>query len=378
MIHVALRMLTGDRLKYVGLVAGVAFAALLITQQASIFAGFARRTTAPLRDFAAGNPDVHLWVVDGQTEMLDDIKNMSATALDRVRSTPGVAWAVPMGKTYLQAKLPGGRVQTIRLIGLDDASLVGGPPVVTRGSLADLRRARAVMLPESQIGGGALDLQVGERFSVNDNEVEVVGAFDQTAEFFWEPVAYTTYNRLLQVAPPERKRLTYVLVSVRDGEDVQAVAERIEARTGHRAMTTDALAAMTRSYVLEKTGILINFGITIGLGVVIGLLVAGQTFYTFVLDNLRHFAALKAMGAGPWVLLKMLLAQVTLVGLVGFGCGLLWACVTGYLFGFIDLAFEMLWFIPPLGAAATLGCCVVAGCLGLIRVLRLEPAVVFK
>jgi hypothetical protein len=42
MWRVALKMLTGDRLKYFGLIAGIAFAALLIAQQASILAGFIR------------------------------------------------------------------------------------------------------------------------------------------------------------------------------------------------------------------------------------------------------------------------------------------------------------------------------------------------
>ena len=38
MIRIALRMLTGDTAKYVGLVGGVAFAVMLMAQQASIFA----------------------------------------------------------------------------------------------------------------------------------------------------------------------------------------------------------------------------------------------------------------------------------------------------------------------------------------------------
>ena len=39
MSWIALKMLTGDRVKYAGIVAGVTFAALLIAQQASIGCG---------------------------------------------------------------------------------------------------------------------------------------------------------------------------------------------------------------------------------------------------------------------------------------------------------------------------------------------------
>ena len=49
MNFVALKMLVGDRLKYLALIAGVSFAALLITQQASIFAGYTLRTGSWIR-----------------------------------------------------------------------------------------------------------------------------------------------------------------------------------------------------------------------------------------------------------------------------------------------------------------------------------------
>src|SRR3712207_9509240 len=98
---------------------------------------------------------------------------------------------------------------------------------------------------------------------------------------------------------------------------------------------------MTADYILKKTGILINFGMTIGLGFFIGILVAGQTFYTFVLDNLRHFGALKAMGATNRTVLRMLCIQVVLVGLIGYGLGLGGASVPGLLFARGGLAFQM-------------------------------------
>ena len=52
MTWIALKMLTGDRAKYLGIMAGVTFAALLIAQQASIFCGLLLRTTVQLQDIA--------------------------------------------------------------------------------------------------------------------------------------------------------------------------------------------------------------------------------------------------------------------------------------------------------------------------------------
>ena len=381
---IALKMLTGDKLKYLALVAGVAFAALLITQQASIFTGYTLRTGAWIRDTSGTD----LWVMDPQVEFSDDIKPMNEMALQRVRGVAGVAWAVPMYKGYLQARLPDGTKLQTRVIGLDDATLAGGPPAVLGGgSLADLRADKAVIVnaadaaaggPLSLTKNGGRALVVGDRIDLNDHEAVIVGTYRKSDEFFWEPVIYTTYSRALAMAPRTRKQLQFVLAKVAAGEGPAEVAERIKADTGLEAHTNADFEWMTASYVLTKTGILINFGITIALGFVIGLLVAGQTFYTYVLDNLRYFAALKAMGTANATLLRMLCVQVLTVGGIGYGLGVGLAALTGLAFAKGGLAFEMPWPIPVIGGVAVIGCCLFAGLLSVVKVLRLEPGVVFK
>ncbi len=381
MNFVALKMLVGDRLKYVALVAGVAFAALLITQQASIFTGYALSTGAWIRDTSSAD----LWVMDEQVEFTEDFKPLSEMALQRVRGVAGVAWAVPLYKNYLRTRLPDGTLVQTRVVGLDDATLVGGPPTMVEGSMIDLRKDRAVFINADQAASSlrlkrsdGRPLAVGDRISINDHEAIVAGTYRATKEFFWEPVLYTTYSRALSWAPAERKVLTFVLVKAAAGQDVAEVAKRIERETGFQAHTNDEFERQTMADILDKTGILINFGITIALGFVIGLLVAGQTFYTFILDNLKHFGALKAMGASNWTVLRMLCVQVVVVGSIGYGLGLGGASLTGILFARGGLAFQMPWTIPVVGGLAVMICCLAAGGLGMIRVLRLEPSVVFK
>jgi len=380
---VAIKMLVGDRLKYLALVAGVAFAALLITQQASIFTGFSLQIGQWVRDTSNGSFD--LWVMDDQVEFDNDFKPMSDTALQRVRGVRGVEWAVPMYKAYLRVRLPDGTLVQSRVIGLDDATLTGGPPQVTQGKLADLRQDRAVLVNEEQARstlrlrrGEDRALRVGDRISVNDHDAIVAGFYRANREFFWDPVLYTTYSRALSWAPKERKLLSYVLVKVAGGEPVTDVAARINAMSGLKAMANDAFDRTSTSELLSRTGSLVNFGITIVLGFVIGLLVAGQTFYTFVLDNLKLFGALKAMGASTRTVMRMMAIQVVTVGSIGYGLGLGAASVTGLFFSKAGLAFNMSWQIPLAGGVAVLFCCLVAGLLGMVRVVRLEPAVVFK
>ena len=50
MHFVALKMLIGDRSKYLGIIMGLTFASLLITQQAAIFVGLMTRTYGFITD----------------------------------------------------------------------------------------------------------------------------------------------------------------------------------------------------------------------------------------------------------------------------------------------------------------------------------------
>lgn len=383
MNFVALKMLVGDKLKYVAIIAGVAFAALLITQQASIFAGFSLQIGQWIRDTSNGSFD--LWVMDDQVEFDNDFKPMADTALQRVRGVEGVEWAVPMYKNYLRVRLPDGTLVLSRIIGIDDATLTGGPPEVTHGTLADLRQDRAVLVDEEQARTTLKlkrtenrPLRIGDRISVNDHDAIVAGFYRANKEFFWDPVLYTTYTRALSWAPRERKLLSYVLVKVAKEHSVDEVAGRINRLSGLKALSNKEFDGSSTEELMTRTGIKVNFGITILLGFIIGLLVAGQTFYTFVLDNLKLFGALKAMGTTTLTVMRMMCIQVVTVGTIGYGLGLGGAAIAGIFFGKLGLAFNMSWHIPVIGGLAVVACCLVAGVLGMVRVIRLEPAVVFK
>src|SRR4051794_27158847 len=116
MSWIAWKMLTGDRAKYAGIVAGVTFAALLIAQQASIGWGLFLRTTAQVQDIA----DVDIWVLDPNVEFIDELKPLTEDDLYRVQGVPGVAWAVRFYKGQGRIKLGAGM--------RGEAGRGGGPP----------------------------------------------------------------------------------------------------------------------------------------------------------------------------------------------------------------------------------------------------------
>ena len=129
MAWVALRMLTGDRSKYLGLIFGVTFATLLMAQQVSIFMGVLTRTGNQIREVR----DADIWVMDNRVRYLDEAPGLRDADLVRVRGVPGVAWAVRWHRGLGRAQLEDGRFQQVILLGLDDDSLAGAPRTLLRG-----------------------------------------------------------------------------------------------------------------------------------------------------------------------------------------------------------------------------------------------------
>jgi putative ABC transport system permease protein len=383
MKYIAIKMLIGDRAKYIGILVGLTFASLLITQQSAIFVGIMSRTYGFLRD--TGLPDI--WVMDEKVQFIDDIKPMQDTDLYRVRSVEGIMWAVPLYKGLIRARMDTGNFQTCNVIGIDDSTLIGGPPKMLEGTIADLRIADAVII--NAVGakdklakvlpdGTKVPMKVGDRMELNDHRAVVVGICDVTRTFQSQPVVYMTYTRATTFAPQERKLLSFILVKAKEGEDLQILCNRIMEKTGLAARTTQQFKEITMDYFMKFTGIPINFGMSVILGFIVGTAIAGQTFYSFTLDNLRFFGTFKAMGATNKMLLSMIILQALTVGSIGYGLGVGIASLFGFLTKKTELSFLMPWQLMVFSAAAIILICGGSALVSIHKVIKLEPAIVFK
>ncbi len=385
MFLLALKMLVGDTGKYLGMIFGVSFAALLMTQQGSIFWGLMSRTYGFIGD--ASSHDI--WVMDDKVQHVDDRKPLRSVDVLRVRGVEGVEWAVPMFKSVVQARVTGQTFQSANLVGLDDATMIGGPPQMLEGTLEDLRRTDAVivdmngakgLLAKTEPDGSKTPLKVGDTLELNDRRAVVVGTCLVTRTFQSQPVIFTTIGRAVQYAPRERNTLSFVLVKAKPGEPLDKLCRRINATTGLAAYTRPEFETKTLFFWMKNTGIPINFGISVLLGFIVGAAICGQTFYQFTADNLKHFGALKAMGATNYKLLGMILLQALVVGLKGYGLGVGLAALFGWRMGNgkAELAFTMTPQLLVLTAIAVTIIMLISATLSLTKVLRLEPAIVFK
>lgn len=378
MHYIALKMLTGDRAKYLGLIFAIAFSTFLLENQASIFAGIILRTASQIVDVV----EADLWVMDPKTRYVEEVEPLRQIDLQRVRGVPGVAWATPLFRGLARAKTPAGEFRVGILLGVDDATLVGVPRKLLQGRLEDLWRPDALVIDRA----GFLELfpgeplQLGKTVEMNDRRLEIVAIVEASAPFQTFPVFITRYSEALQLVGAERNQLSFVLAKVAGGARPGAIAERIQSNLGLAAQTTRGFAWQTMNYYLKNTGIPVNFGITIAIAVIVGAVVAGQTFYLFTLENLKQFGALKAIGVSDRRLVGMILLQAFTVAAIGYALG------SGLAAGFFLITLQGLptrgiilqWqFVAGTGAVIFF-VIVLASLLSIRRVLVLEPAAVFR
>ncbi|MBP3955886.1 FtsX-like permease family protein [Gemmata sp. G18] len=382
---VALKMLTGDKAKYLGIVFGVSFAALLMAQQSAIFCGLMRNTTSQIRDIQGAD----LWVMDRNVQFVDDTKPLSENALYRVRGVEGVRWAVRLYKGMGRARLDDGNFQQVIILGVDDATLVGAPALeqgkLLHGKLEDLRRPDAVIMDEFgwRYLYGKEPFRPGKTIEMNDKRAVIVGLAKCNPTFQTFPILYCTYTQAVKYVPQERKTLTFILAKAEDGITPETLCSRIEEQTGDlRALTDEQFFWTTIGYYLKRTGIPINFGITVALGFFVGCAIAGQTFYLFTVENLKQFGSLKAMGVSNLRLVQMIMLQAIVVGTIGYGLGVGGAALFGYVFERVVTnappAFHFPWQVLAITAGAVAVIITISAAVSLRRVLVLEPAVVFR
>src|SRR5262249_2204866 len=199
---IALRMLTGDRSKFLGIIFGVTFSTLLMSQQVSLFIGIMRRTASQILDVR----DADVWVMDNKVRYIDEVPGLPEGDLHRVRGVPGVEWAVRLYKGQLRARLPDGNFRTVIVFGLDDATLVGAPQEILAGNLADLRHPDAVIIDKAgyEYMWPGQPYEIGRTLEMNDHRAVVVGVCEASPPFVTLPVIYTRYSQVARFAPRER------------------------------------------------------------------------------------------------------------------------------------------------------------------------------
>ena len=172
--------------------------------------------------------------------------------------------------------------------------------------------------------------------------------------------------------------VTYVLVKVEPGVSAELVKQRINAIPHLSAYTTNEMSKRTRTYWSTRTGVGAGFFTTAVLGIIVGFVVVGQILYSGTLQYIREYGTLKAMGAKNSMVVRIILAQAMISAGLGFVVGGVLAVGMRSAMAHANLSVAL---FPGLYGATliiTILMCSMASLLSIVKVLRLDPASVFK
>ena len=312
---IALKLLVNDRTKFYSVVVGITFAVFLIVQMTSMFAGILQRSSATVSNVGAS-----LWVMDPAVNTAASTIPLPNYLQDAVRSMNGVRYAVPLYLGGGLVKLPNGVFQPVSIVGLDDTSLYGRP-ALEQGKIEDIYGENGFIVVDDAEFKKLGSPRIGAEFQINDHRAAIVGiAKVASSGLFGVPTLYTTYSRALQYLPQTRYTTAYVLVEPKSMADVPRI-EAAVAKLGYLALTKEEFNARIAKFYTFQTGVGVNILLMSVISFVVGLSISGQTFYTFVLENIDKFGALKAIGAQGRELVYMILFQALFTGLIGYGLG---------------------------------------------------------
>jgi len=373
-LQIAYKLLINDRAKFAALLVGITFAVFLMIEMTSLFAGILSRSSSTVINIGAS-----VWIMDPAVQTVANTIPLPDYVLDEVRSVPGVKYAVPLYSGAALLKLRDGTYQAANVIGLDDTSLFGRPQMLA-GNIEDIFAENAFIAIKDAEFYKLQNPHIGTEFELNDHRGVIVGiARVASSALFGVPTLYTTYNRALQYIPNTRFTISYLLVEPKTAADIATIKARVAAH-GYLALTRDEFVHKISDFYMYQTGIGTNMMLMTIISFIVGLSISGQTFYTFILENIDKFGALKAIGAKGRELVAMILFQATFVALTGYGIGvglcaaLIWiarshlpdyaAIIT---FSNLAMAFVMVVVIAAISSYV-----------GVRKVLRIEPFDIFR
>jgi putative ABC transport system permease protein len=368
----AFRNLIHDRLRLIATVIGIVFSIVLVTVQMGLYVSFERMVTVMI-----DHADADLWIVPRGTKcfedpsMLDDRERFRALAVD------GVATAVPLVIGFAQWRTPSGGNTPIFMIGSDPRGDGLAPWNVIEG------KAQSLAIP----GAVAIDrfyfdrletTRVGDYAEIGDQKVQVLAITNGIRSFTTTPYVFSSIDRARAYTGTAVNKASYFLVRVTPGANVVQVRDRLRTHMPDtEVLTTAEFRARSADFWLFGTGAGAALFAGAVLGLIVGTVIVAQTLYSSTKDHLNEFATLRAIGSSGRYIHKVIIFQALLSALIGFCL----AATIGWIVVLATADTALPVVITPLMTAAllllTVLMCVVSAIAAIMKVTRIDPAMVF-
>lgn len=372
----ARKLLLHDRLRFTVAIAGVSVSVMLVLVQVGLFFGFMDTASAVID---ASHADI--WVGKKSNDSFEFATPFDDRTYYKVSSVPGVERTERVLINFAQVKLPNGGDLGAQIVGVENAP--GQTPMlapwnVVEGDPGRLTQPGAIAVDRSEVPKLLID-HVGTVTEISGVRAEVVAMTNGIRSFTTSPIVFTDLRTARSFMPQlGDEPVTYVLVKVAPGFSIDDVQARINALPHLAAYTRAQMSDRTRSYWSSRTGVGAGFFTTAVLGIIVGFVVVGQILYSGTLQYIREYGTLKAMGARNRAVVQVILSQAMISAALGFvvGAPLAMGMRAAMKGANLTVALSPQLYIATLVITAVM--CALAALLSIVKVLRLDPASVFK
>lgn len=371
----ASRNLFHDRLRFIATTIGIVFSVVLVMVQMGLYLGFGEMVTRMI-----DHADADLWVMRRGTKCFEDPSLIDARKQAAYQAIPGVASADPLVVGFSDWHMSDGAITPVFIIGSNLSGQGPGlrPWNLTEGSLQSLSQEGAVAVDTSyheRLGISGL----GSTAEIRGQPVKVTALTSGIRSFTTTPYVFVDINRARTYVGIPKTFANYFLVKLKPGADPDQVARAIEAQSpSYEVLTTAAFRERSRQFWLFGTGAGAALFAGALLGVIVGTVIVAQTLYSSTKDHIDEFATLRAMGSSNRYIYTVIIYQALLNAVVGFCI----AALIGMAVVFFTRSGALPVVITPWLMAAifvlTVVMCVVSAFTAILRVVRIDPVVVFS
>jgi putative ABC transport system permease protein len=371
-IRLAIQMLLDVPFKSLGTLIGVFVSAFLMLQELSTLEGILARVSA-----VPDTADVDLWVASTATESIGATDSVPTSRVGAAASTPGIAWAEPIVLGQGRVTRPDGVRECVSVLGVKAPRYAGLPRRLAPGTArSGLRGSARIFLNDNDRPSfGAA--QPGDRIEINGRAGIVSGFFegmDPHAPCFY---VYANIDDARSMTQFPEDRVTFVAIGLMPNARPSDVKQRLAARIPDvKIFTRQDLHDAEVRYFLVRTPAGVFFAVGVAVAALVGGLFVAVTLYSMVLDRLRDYGMLKAIGARNRDLMQILVIQSWAFALVGYILGV--ACFYAARAGLSSLRMVVTPSILVAVAIASLATCTLASVAAIRRVLTLDAATVFR
>ncbi len=376
-VRIGIKNLFHDPVRAATALAGVAFAVLLGVLQIGILEGASRNASGVI-DHAGAD----VWVLSPNTRKFDFGLSIPERRFYQVLATPGVERAERVAVAWGEWRTPDGRQETVCVVGIEpDAELIG-PWGEIEGEPSRIREEGAVVIDQRErerFGSNGHRLELGDTVEINGRRSSVVAFTREIGSFTTIPYLFTSIDNALEYTRDYGiDRVTYVLARAEPGVSSEELAAELRRLPSVDALPAAEFSRRTQRSWIYGTGLGIGLLVTAALGLVVGLVIVGQTIYTMTIEKRREYGTLKALGYSGASLSGIVLVQSAVLGLLGYVLGMFASVAFWRTIRVQGVAIELTPEIAMLAVGFTAALCAFASISSILRLLRMEPAMVFQ